>query len=207
MRVLALLLMATIAASACGESKKEAPPPPDLSRQQLKGATLVQGAVGEGWKAKENPGPNTVQIGGRIGAANIRPVQVEATSAFNQEEGTGFVSDTILLLRSEEMARAVIPAHEEAALKASWTQDREDGGLAKFSFNGAVEDLTPLGDAMFAARLKVVVTTTDDQTSEHSIEYVAFTLGPLVAFVVTQDVRAGPLARRLESRVAKLLTE
>ena len=207
MRFRALLLVVVVfGATSCGNGEKEAPPPPDLTREQLLATTLDQESVGDGWERKESPGPNTVQIGGRVGAANVRPVLAEATSAFDQAEGTGFISDTILLLRSEEMARAVIPAHEEAALKTSWTQDRQDGSQASFKFSGGVQ-LPSLGDAMFAARLMAIIRTPEGQESERAVEYVTFSLGPLIAFVVTQEVGAGQYARRLESRVARLLSE
>ena len=208
MRIRALFAIAllVLAGAACGNGEKEAPPPPEISRQQLRAATLDASSVDDGWEPRKDPGPNTVQIGGRAGAANVRPFITEATTAFDQKEGPGFISNTILLMRSEEVARAVIPAHEEAALKTSWTQEREDGGQTVFSFDGAVGDLPPLGDAMFAARLKANITTADDQSSEHAVEYVTFSVGPMVAFVVTQDVGAGPYARRLESRVARLLS-
>jgi len=199
------VLVVLVLAGSCGGGE-ETPPPPDLDRQDLTRALLNAQDAGDAWEQTENPAPNTVQIGGQVGAASIRPSRAEATSAFKQREGSGFVSDTIILLQSEVSARAVIAAHEEAAKTTSWTQERDDGGAADFSFNGAVQGLPALGDEMFAARLKSVVTTASDQTSENAIEYVAFSVGPMVAFVVTQDTTSGALARRLESRVARLLT-
>jgi hypothetical protein len=204
-RQLVGVLVVLVLAGSCGGGE-ETPPPPDLDRQDLARALLNAQDAGDAWEQTENPAPNTVQIGGKVGAASIRPSLAEATSAFEQKEGSGFVSDTIILLQSEGSARAVIAAHEEAAKTTSWSQEREDGTAADFSFNGAVQGLPALGDEMFAARLKSVITTADDQTSENAIEYVAFSAGPMVAFVVTQDTTSGVLARRLESRVARLLT-
>ena len=207
MRFRSIVLLAVLVASvSCGTERKP-PPPPDLDRNDLLGAVLDRSALGEGWKEKENPGPNTVQIGGKVGAASVRPVLAEATSAFDQEEGTGYVSDTVLLLRSEVMARAVIAAHQEAVTRNSWNQDRDDGGRATFNYSGAVARLPALGDEMFAARLKADITDADGGRSEHIVDYVVFSLGPVVAFVVTQDVGAGTPARRLEPRVARLLTK
>jgi hypothetical protein len=198
------LLFVLLAATACRGAKQAPAPTPDIDREDLLGAVLDQDAVGEDWDEKDNPGPNTVQIGGRVGAANIHPLLAEATSAFQRKEESGFVSNSVLLLRSEDAARSVITAHEEAAGTSSWTQDRDDGGRTQFSFSGAVQQLPSLGDSMFAARLKAVITTAADDTTEHSVEYVVFTVGPIVAFVVTQDSAASPPARRLESRVARL---
>ncbi len=205
MRVRALLLLVLVVCAACGGD--DAPPtPPDLDRRDLQSAVLDKQRLGDGWEEKENPGPNTVQIGGTVGAANVRPVLAEATAAFDQTEGTGFLSNTLLLVRSESVARAVIATHQEAAKKTTWTQDRDDGGRASFSFDGAVQGIAALGDELFAARLKAVITNADGQSSEHAVEYVVYSVGPLLAFVVAQDVGAGEFARRLESRVANLLT-
>ncbi len=200
-----LLLAAMFATTACGGASRQASEPtPNLDRQDLLGTVLDQETFGEEWERRDNPGPNTVQIGGRVGAANIHPLLAEATSAFGREEESGFVSNSLLLLRSEDAARSVITAHEEAAGTSAWEQDRDDGGRTQFSFSGAVHQLPSLGDSMFAARLKAVITTTADEKSEHAVEYVVFTVGPMVAFVVAQDAPAGRFARRLESRVARL---
>lgn len=205
-QLVGVFMVLALAASCGGSDGEQAPPPPDLDRQDLSRALLNAQDAGDAWEQTENPAPNTVQIGGRVGAASIRPSLAEATSAFDQKEGSGFVSDTIILLESEAFARAVIDAHEQAAETTTWTQEREDGTAADFSFDGAVQGLPALGDEMFAARLKSVITTADNQTSENAIEYVTFRVGPMVAFVVTQDTTSGALARRLESRVARLLT-
>ena len=207
MRKLLALVLALAFATSCGGGEQAAPSPtlPDLDRQDLARALLNSRDAGDAWEQKSNPAPNTVQIGGRVGAASVRPSLAEATSAFDQKEGSGFVSDTVLLLRSTDIARAVIVAHEDAAKSRTWTQEREDGGSAKFGIEGAVQNLPSLGDDMYAARLKVIITGANESTSENVVEYVAFSVGPLVAFVVGQDTPVGVLARRLESRVARLL--
>lgn len=203
----ALCALVLVIAASCARGEPAPSPAPRLDRGDLQGALLDSEAVGAEWRAKENPGPNTLQIGDRVGAANIRPTLAEATSAFDQgEESALFISNTILLLRAEAMARAVITAHRDAASTQSWTQERDDGGTGEFTLVGGVAGLPELGDAMYAARLRAVVIGPDEQRSEHDIEYVVFTVGHLVAFVVTQDVAAGPLARRLEGRVARLAT-
>jgi hypothetical protein len=194
--------------ASCGAGEK-VPPPPNLHRSDLARVALDRQAVGEGWDPQPDPAPNTVQIGGRVGVGNVRPLKAEATTAYKQKEGTGFISDTVLLLRSEAAARAVVAAHQSSASRTTWTQDRDDGGRTAFTRQGTISGLPPLGDEMFAARLKVEITGAEgnpEQRDEHTIDYVVYSLGPLVAFVVTQDVAASPLARRLESRVAKLLT-
>ncbi|MGH2758928.1 MAG: hypothetical protein ACRDKJ_05115 [Actinomycetota bacterium] len=205
-KLLGLVLVSALAAS-CGGGDEAQPSatPPDLDRQDLRRALLNAQDAGDAWAQTANPGPNTVQIGGRVGAASVRPSLAEATSAFDEKEGPGFVSDTVLLLRSTEVARAVITAHEDAAKIREWSQEREDGGVADFTIEGAVQNLPSLGDDMYAARLKSVITAADDSTSESSVEYVAFSVGPMVAFVVGQDTTVAVLARRLESRVARLL--
>jgi hypothetical protein len=203
--VILLLALAASCGGGGGEQTRPTATPPDLDRGDLARAVLNAQDAGDAWEPKLNPGPNTVQIGGSVGAASVRPSLAEATSAFDEKEGSGFVSDTILLLRSEQVARAVIAAHDDAARTRTWSQDREDGGVADFSLDGAVQNLPALGDDMYATRLKAVLTAADNSTSENSIEYVAFSVGPMVAFVVAQDTTAGVLARRLESRVARLL--
>jgi hypothetical protein len=208
MRVKALLLAAaTLACVSCRAESTQPAPTPDLDRDDLLSAVLNASAVGEGWKQQKDAGPNTVQIGGRVGAASIRPLLAEATSAFDQEEGTGYVSDTVILLRSESLARTVISAHKEASSRASWKQDRDDGGRTRFTYSGRLKEIPALGDEMFAARLKADITDADGNNSEHAVEYVVFSAGPLVAFVVTQDVGASAFARRFEPRVARLLTK
>lgn len=206
LRVLAVLVTAVLATS-CARGEPAPSPTPDLGRADLRKALLGAEDIGEGWKAREDASPNTVQIGGRVGAANVRPVRASATAAFEQEEGSGYVSNTLLLVRSEAVARAVIASHEEAASRDSWTQDRDDGGKAAFSFFGGVGGVTAVGDELFAARLKVEITRPDAEPTDHTVEYVVFSVGPIVAFVVTQDTGASGLARRVESEVATLLTD
>lgn len=204
-RLAAVFALLLVASCGGGDEARPSPTPLDLDRLDLTRALLNPQDAGEAFEQTENPAPNTVQIGGRVGAASVRPSLAEATSAFDEKEGPGFLSDTILLLRSTDTARAVIAAHEDAAQKRTWTQDREDGGVAQFRIDGAVQDLPALGDDMYAARLTVEITSADESTSENTVEYVTFSIGPMVAFVVTQDAQAAVLARRLESRVARLL--
>lgn len=206
LRVASLLCVLVLAFACDRGSDTPTPAPTTIDRTDLSRAVLGTEQVGNGWDAEEDPGPNTVQIGGTVGAANVRPVIAQATSAFDQTGATGFVSNTLLLVRSEAVARAVITSHEDAAKRTTWEQERDDGGRATFAFSGSVDDLAALGDEMFAARLKATITSAGGESSDHVVEYVVYSVGPVLAFVVTQDVGAGELARRLEPRVTQLVT-
>lgn len=207
MRKSALFALAVVAlAVSCRRSSEPVIQLPDLQRGDVRNVVLTQSDLGPDWETDPDPSPNTVQIGGRVGAANVRPARAESSTAFRQKDGSGYVSNSVYLLRTEAMAAAVLGAHQEAARRGPWTQERDDGGRTAFSYTGSVENLSSLGDEVFAARLKAAVTDAADNTTESIIEYVTYRVGPLVGFVVAENVGAATFASRQEAKVARLLT-
>ncbi len=201
--VVALLLLAT----ACSSAKEAAPtePPLNLSDSDVRNAVLGSKDLGDEWEQQKDPRPSTVQIGGKVGPANIEPVQASATSAFVQKAGAGYISNTLYLLQSVEAARAVMDAHDQYDDTNTWKQERDDGGEAAYERLGRVPGVANLGDELYTARLKASIKTPSDATVERNIDYIAFRFGSLLAFVVTQDVDGGTFARRLERKVAELV--
>lgn len=209
-RVLPLVIAALLLAG-CERVDEATPTPSPTARitQTDVEATLLEvsdvGDEGEGWEAQPEAQPNTVQIGGRVGAANVDHATGRATAAFEQTEGSGFVSNSIFSFENAETAQAVILAHNQAETD-TWTQEREEEGGATFTSQGPLDDVPSLGDEMFTARLDVVIRDADGNETERMIEYVTFRVGRLVSFVVTQDTQAGVLARRHERKVARIVT-
>jgi hypothetical protein len=201
-----IALVGVLLAVSCGRNEQDVVQLPDVQRSDVANAVLEKSDLGAEWTQEANPAPNTVQIGGRVGAANVRPFRAEETSAFRRTEPGAFVSNSVYLLRNEEMTRAVIAAHEDAARRGSWTQERDDGGRTTFTYEGSVKGLSALGDAVFAARLKASLTDASGKTTESAIEYVTYSVGPLVAFVIAESVAAATFASRQEAKVARLLT-
>jgi hypothetical protein len=200
--ICALVVLAT----ACSSTPEAVPTeaPLNLSNDDLAGAVLETREVGDEWTKEKGPRPSTVQIGGRVGPANIEPTNAAATSAFVKKDASGYISNTVYLLQSETAARAVMDAHIEFDATNTWKQDRDDGGEASYERLGRVPGVTNLGDELYTARLKATIRTPSDESVERTIDYIAYRFGPLLAFVVTQDVEAGTFARRQESNVARL---
>jgi hypothetical protein len=207
MRNIALAACAlAVIATACNSTPEASPTaaPLTLSNDDLAGAVLETREIGDEWNKEKNPRPSTVQIGGRVGPANIEPTSAAATSAFVKKEGSGYISNTVYLLQSEAAARAVMDAHIEFDDTDTWKQDRDDGGEAAYERLGRVPGVANLGDELYTARLKASIRTPSKQTVERTIDYIAYRFGPLLAFVVTQDAEAAPFARKQESNVARL---
>jgi len=195
-----------LASAACSSGQETAPTPPplDLSSSEVRGAVLGEGDLGDEWNKEDDPRPSTVQVGGKVGPANIEPVRASATSAFAQKEGSGYLSNTLYLLQSEAAASAVMDAHTEHDATRTWRQERDDGGEANYERQGRVPDLSNLGDELYTARIKATITTPGAEAVERSIDYIVFRFRSLVAFVVTQDVSGGTFARRMEPKIAEL---
>lgn len=196
---------------ACNRSTQTSPtptptsPPLVLTSEQLEGAVLTEADAGAKWDGADQPTPSTVLIGGEVGPGNIEAATAQATSAFKQKSGSSYLSDTLLLAPTEDLARAVMLKHEEVGGRTKWTQERNDGGTSAFRRTDPIADLPDLGDEMYTAKLEVKITDADGNKTGRAVEYVAFRVRNLVAFVVTQDAHASVYARRLEPKVLGLV--
>jgi hypothetical protein len=180
-------------------------PPLELTSGELDDSVLSLDDVGEKWKDEEGV-PSTVLIGGDVGPANIDEADVDATSSFVEKDGTGYLSNTLLVLDSEALARAVMAAHEEADATERWVQERTDGGGGVYRRTGRVANIPNLGDETYTAALTAKITDADGNQTTRRLEYVAYRIRNLVAFVVTQDARAAVYARRQEANVSMLIS-
>ena len=180
------------------------PAPVEITADAVRSAVLSAGDVGDGWTAEEGATPSTVQIGGKVGPANVKESEVSATTAFAQDEGTGYVTNSIFLLSTEEVARAYLAEHREADDKTSWVQERKDGGGARYERTGQIGNLPSLGDEMYSAKIDAFVTEGDAEEVERDIEYVAYRIDRVLAFVVAQDVGVGAHVRKQERKLTNL---
>lgn len=202
--LIAALAIVTVACARNGDPTPTATPGPQITAEDVESAVLTIDDLGEGWESDEDATPSTVQIGGRVGPANIRDAEVSATNGFVQEAGTGYVSNSIFLLESVEIAQAVMLAHEEADGIESWTQERRDGGGAQYERTGRIDDLPSLGDERYSATLDATVRDAEGEETERAIEYIVFRVDRVLAFVVAQDEPAGGYAGRQERKLARL---
>jgi hypothetical protein len=205
MRLLTTLAL-LVCLAGCGRSgttTKVATPQP-IDPTAVQGAALSAADMGSGWTEKTEVNLNTVQIGGRIGATNIANPPAQATTAFTQKNGSGFISDSVFLMGSSALARAVIDAHEQAASTTSWKQTRAEGGDTAWKISGAMSGLSPpLGEQMFATKLHATITDAKGAKTERNVEYVVYRVGRVVAFVVAQDVGAAAYARKQAAKVER----
>ena len=95
--------------------------------------------------------------------------------------------------------------HDDADATMRWVQERNDGGGSVFKRTGRVADLPSLGDESYAAALTVKVTDAKGAETTRKVEYVAYRIRNLLAFVVTQDARAAVYALRQEGKVTRLV--
>ncbi len=208
MRKLVLAVAAVLLAStACSSAQEAEPtePPLNLSSSDISDAVLGDGDLGDEWDQEDDVRPSTVQVGGKVGPANIEPVRASATSAFVQKEGSAYISNTLYLLQTEAAARAVMDAHIEHDDTNTWKQERDDGGEANYERQGRVPNVSNLGDELYTSRIKATITTPGAEAVERTIDYIAFRVRSLVAFVVVQDIDGGTFARRVEPKVARLV--
>jgi len=204
----ALLVGITLLVCATACTSKKPPPvatPAPISPSAITSAALSAADLGSGWTPKADATLNTVQIGGRIGAVNISNPPAQATTAFTQKNGSGFVSDSVFLMGTPTLARSVIDFHEQATSTTTWTQPRTEGGKTDWKIAGAPTGLSPpLGDQMFATRLHASITDEKGAKTERNVDYVVYRVGRVVAFVIAQDVPAAPFARKQEAKVERV---
>jgi hypothetical protein len=183
----------------------DTPPALELTRGDLETALLTQSDVGDKWGAADDAAPSTVLIGGQVGPANIDIATADATSAFTEKDGTAYLSNTLLVVADEATARAIMGKHDDADARTKWTQERNDGGRSSFKRTGRVANLPSLGDESFSAAVTAKVTNAEGQETTRKVEYVAYRIRNLIAFVVTQDARAAVYALRQEAKVSRLV--
>jgi hypothetical protein len=212
--LVACALAAFLLAACAGEelATPTAPPLPVLDDADLAKAVLTSEDVGEGWTKDEDAATNTVQIGGSVGAANVTGTLAQSTVSFKQLPGAGSasVTNSVFLTAGEDIARSIMQAHENAAAKPTWSQDREDGGKATFKNTGLVEGLASFGDDDFNARLVVNIKDAEGNETERTVEYLVYRDGALLVFIAAQDAEveafATNQARRLDDVLAGAAT-
>lgn len=208
--VLTLIVLVPIFSGACTKKTETLPtaspqdPPFQFFEEALRGAALTTADVGAKWEADKNPTPSTVLIGGVVGPANIDIAKAEATTAFLETNGSGYLSNTLMLMQDETTARALMAKHDEGDAKKRWTQERNDGGKAVYTRTGRLTDLPVFGDETYTAVLDVKLPDPNGSTVTRKVQYVAYRIRNLVVFVVTQDANASVYARREEAKVARL---
>jgi hypothetical protein len=214
MKRLALLLSAVVllAAIACSDNddpQATGSPTPGIEVEDgaLERAALTLEDLGQGWQRADDTAPVTLQIGGRVGPSNIKDDDAEedVTTAFEQSEDTGYVSNSIFLLENADIASAWIDQHREAT-DETWTQERMDGGGARYTRSGEVGSLPSLGDETFSATVDAVVEDAQGAETQRKIEYVVYRIDRILGFVVAQDVGAGTYVRKQEQKVASLVS-
>ena len=181
-------------------------PPLELTTGDLETALLSDSDAGDKWEAAKDAAPSTVLIGGQVGPANIDIATSDATSAFTQKDGTGYLSNTIMTVTDEATARAIMAKHDDADARTRWAQERNDGGRSTFKRTGRVANLPSLGDESYSAAITATVSGAEGEDEiTRKVEYVAYRIRNLLAFVVTQDARAAVYALRQEARVTRLV--
>jgi hypothetical protein len=205
--LLAVLLLAGGCNSSGEPSATSSPesPPLELTTGDLETALLTASDVGDKWEPSEEDTPSTVLIGGQVGPANIDIATEDATSAFDEKDGTGYLSNTLLIVADEQTARAIMAKHEDAESRERWVQERNDGGRSNFRRTGTVADVPALGDEAYSVALTAKVADADGEETTRKVEYVVYRIRNLLAFVVTQDARAAVYALRQEAKVARLV--
>jgi len=199
----ALLLLLITFVACSGKKPQPVATPSPISPAAVTTAALSPADVGPGWTPKTGATLNTVQIGGRIGAANIANPPAQATTAYTQKAGSGFVTDSVFLMGTPTLARNVIDFHEQASSTTSWTQSRTEGGKTDWAISGSPAGLQPLGEQMFATRLHAEITDAKGAKTARNVDYVVFRVGRIVAFVVAQDAAGAPFAKKLEAKVTQ----
>jgi hypothetical protein len=207
----AAALALLVVAGACNRAPDEPSatpspetPPLELTTGDLETALLTASDVGDKWEPSEEAAPSTVLIGGQVGPANIDIATADSTSAFEQQEGTGYLTNTLVTVADEQTARAIMAKHDDAEARDRWVQERNDGGRSTFRRTGRVANLPALGDESYSATLTAKVTDADGEETTRRVEYVAYRIRNLLAFVVTQDARAAVYALRQEAKVTRL---
>ena len=209
-RLLTALVIAFVAVACSdggdGASQTVLSPTPavQITADDVRSSVLGATDMGEDWQKEANASPSTVQIGGKVGPANVKDAEADATSAFKAMEGSGYVSDSIYLLSSTELAESVMEAHRDAQDIDKWTQERVDGGGSRFTNKGKVNNLPSLGDEMYTATLDVKVTKPGTPEVTRKIEYVAYRIDRVVAFVIAQDAVVSTYVSKQEKKLTRL---
>lgn len=206
-RLLVICALLTLVGASCsrgGGPDAEPTPRFEIAPGALKTALLGAKDVGKGWTQESNAAPSTVQVGGTVGVANVKGAEQEATSAFKERGDSGYVSNSLFLVESVDIAQAVIIAHRQAD-EEKWTQERKDGGGANFRLTGEVEDLPDLGEEMFTAAINAGVVDASGNETKRKIEYVVYRIDRLLAFVIAQDAGVSKYVRMQEQKVATLV--
>jgi hypothetical protein len=206
-RVLYLLVSSSVLFAACG-SKAPAPTPSPtaaIGASDLANGVLTIDDVGSGWTAVKDPQPDTFQIGGKIGTETyLNDASASKTVSFSQNNGSGFITNTVYILPSVAAAQAVMSAH--AGQPATWRQQRTDGGYLDASSTGPVPGLDQLGDDSYSAHVNVTIKPGNStQTTKRVVEYVAYRIANVMSFVVTQDVGVAPYAKKQEARLERAI--
>jgi hypothetical protein len=209
-RLLFLPLLLALFVPACsdgnntdGQATGSPTPRLEVRAGAIEDAVLTLDEMGPRWTEEEDAGPSTIQVGGRVGAANVKGGEQDATSAFKQTDDSGYVTNSIFLLESADVAQAVIDEHR-AATADRWTQERTDGGGARYHRAGDVGSLPKLGDDMYTAAINAVVIDAEGAETKRSIEYVVYRIDRILSFVIAQDVGVSTTVRRQERKVARL---
>jgi hypothetical protein len=176
-----------------------------ITADDIGNGVLTAADVGSGWTAVKDPKPDTFQIGGKIGTETyLHDASTSKTVAFTQNDGSGYVTNTVFVLPSVEDAQAVMSAH--SGQPTTWRQSRTDGGYLDATNSGPVSGLEQLGDDSYSAHVDVTVKPGNStETTRRIVEYVAYRIGNVMSFVVAQDVGVSPFARKQEARLERVI--
>jgi hypothetical protein len=211
-RVALVLSAFALLATACSPPGDEAAPTPTpaatptIDTEAISEVVLDQEDVGDELQPVDDPTPTTVQIGGQVGPAGFNDALGEATSAFVEVDGSGVVSNTVYLLKSADKAERFLLAHREAET-SSWTQARDENGIATFELVGPVADLAGIGDDLYTARMVVTIVDAAGTETEREVEYAVYRVDRLLSFVVAQDLEIAALVRLQEQKMTGIVEQ
>src|SRR5688572_7353768 len=117
-----LLVLFAFFVGACSSEEPtpsvEATPDPEpqleIDPEQLPNGLLELKDIGDGWTTDDDPEPSTVQIGGKVGPANLKKSEREAISAFEETDGSGYITNNLFLLVNTEFAHEWLELHRQA---------------------------------------------------------------------------------------------
>ncbi len=204
-RTLLLLLLPLVAVSCSSKTPPAPTPSPTVAITDLSGGVLTADDMGKGWTPVKDPQPDTFQIGGKIGTSTyIKDAAVTKTVSFTQDNASGFVTNTVFVLPSVAAAETVMSAHADQP--TTWRQNRTDGGYLDATYVSAVPNLDQLGDDSYSAKITTVIKPGNStQTTKRTVEYVAYRIGNVMSFVVSQDVDVAPFAKKQEARLQRII--
>jgi hypothetical protein len=99
MRRLAILLLVLVAACSRGDDDPQATATP-LSTIAFESDAAEQSVLriadlGDDWEREAEAAPSTIQIGGKVGPANVKGADDELTVAFKQKDDSGYVTNSV----------------------------------------------------------------------------------------------------------------